>query len=89
MLDVIPAILVKHKDTSTRIKEHFKDKKSHIYKHLEASQICKEQSDENCFSILDTARTKFQSQIKEGLYIKWEKPSLNKQVNHYNLGITV
>ena len=34
------------------------------------------------FLILDYAPTQFQINIKEGMYIDWEKPSLNKQLNH-------
>ena len=36
----------------------------------------------NCFSILDWATTKYQTKLKEGMYIDWEKPNLNKQKNH-------
>ena len=37
----------------------------------------------DCFSILDyTPTQQFQIKIKEGLYIDWEKPNLNKQLNH-------
>ena len=28
------------------------------------------------------APTHFQIKIKEGMYIDWEKPNLNKQLNH-------
>ena len=34
------------------------------------------------FSILDYTQTQFQIKIKEGMYIDWEKPNLNKQLNH-------
>ena len=75
---------------STRIREHMiTDKKSHIYKHLQSSLRCHELSDSSCFSILDTASTSFQLKIKEGLHIKWDKPSLNKQVKHYFMSLTV
>ena len=33
----------------------------------------------DCFSILDSARTKHQLRIKENLFISWLKPTLNKQ----------
>ena len=32
--------------------------------------------------VLDYAPTQFQVKIKEGMYIDWEKPNLNKQLNH-------
>ena len=30
--------------------------------------------DENCFSILDSARTKYTLKLKEGMYINWLNP---------------
>ena len=38
--------------------------------------------DLNCFSILDLTTTKYQTKLKEGMYIHWQKPNLNKQKNH-------
>ena len=35
--------------------------------------------DLNCFFILDSATTKYQTKLKEGINIDWEKPNLNKQ----------
>ena len=68
----------RHRHLTARIDEHFgKDQKSHTYQHLILSAdslnacLC-------CFSILDTARTKPQLQIKESLFIK----TLNKQMSH-------
>ena len=56
---------------STRIKEHLKsDKQSHIYKHLQTSDTCKQSCNENCFSILDSATSKYSLRIKEGIHIK-------------------
>jgi hypothetical protein len=74
---------------SVRINEHFKDKNLHVFKHLNAAPECKEQCTSDCFTILDHARTKFQLRIKEGLYIKWESPELNKQLYHYSSNLTV
>ena len=66
---------------SVRINEHLNtDKSSHIFKHLRANQACKDQCNNNCFSVLDTASSKYQLKIKEGMHIDWLKPSLNKQV---------
>ena len=68
---------------TTRIDEHFgKDKKSHIYQHLMSSADCLNACSRDCFSILDTARTKYQLRIKESLFISWLKPTLNKQKSH-------
>ena len=36
----------------------------------------------DCFSFLDTARTKHQLRIKESLFISCLKPTLNKQKSH-------
>ena len=75
---------------STRIKEHLEtDKKSHIYKHLNESQRCKALSNSDCFSILDYATTQYSLSIKEGMYIGWQKPALNKQVNFSACSICV
>ena len=72
------------RNLSTRIKEHYKDKNSHVFKHVNASLACKNACNDDCFSVLDRASTKFQLRIKEGLYIKWEQPVLNKQLYCYN-----
>ena len=67
----------------TRINEHVKnDKKSKIYKHLHNNEECFSSFNSNCFSILDYASTQFQIKITEGMHIDWEKPNLNKQLNH-------
>ena len=36
----------------------------------------------DCFTILDTARTKHQLRMKGSLFINWLKPPLNKQMSH-------
>lgn len=75
---------------SVRINEHLqKDKSSHIYKHLNASQACKDLCSNDCFSILDTATSKYQLKIKEGMYIDWLKPSLNKQVHCLKISLLI
>ena len=72
-----------HRHLTTRIDEHFgKDKKSHIYQHLMSSVDCLDACSRDCFSILDTARTKHQLRTKESLFISWLKPTLNKQKSH-------
>ena len=66
---------------STRTHEHFEtDKSSNIYRYLLKNTQCKSICDENCFSILDLARIKYTVKLKEGMYIKCLKPSLNKQL---------
>ena len=65
---------------ATRMHEHLvSDKKSHIFKHLNSSTTCKSKCDNNCFSILDKAHTKFGLKIKESINITQHKPTLNKQ----------
>ena len=74
----------------TRIDEHLrKDKSSHIYKHLANNISCFDNSNERCFSILDTASTHFQLKLKEGLYINWENPDLNRQVKSVSSTLTL
>ena len=73
---------------STRVREHlFSDKNSHIFKHLQSSDACKNACNETCFKVIDSARTHYQLKIKEALHIMWEGPSLNKQVQHYNFSL--
>ena len=33
--------------------------------------------------------TKYQRKLKEGLYIDWEKPELNRQINHISSTLAV
>ena len=57
---------------STHIREHLvSDKSSHIYKHLQESETCKNSCSAESFTILDYGTFKFQIKIKEALYIKW------------------
>ena len=65
----------------TRTHEHLEtDLSSNIYRHLLKNPQCKSICDENCFSILDSVRTKYTLKLKEGMYIKWLKSSIYKQV---------
>ena len=43
-----------------------------------SSADCLNACSRDCFSILDTARAKYQLHIKESLFISWLKPTLNK-----------
>ena len=38
---------------------------------------------------LDSAITKYQTKLKEGMYINWEKPNLNKQKNHLSTTLSI
>ena len=63
----------------TRIDEHVKkDKKPHVFQHLHNKEECLSSFDLNCLSILALAKTKYQTKLKKGMYIDWEKPNLNK-----------
>ena len=67
----------------TKIDKQVKnDKKSNMYKHLHSNEECFSNFNLYCFSILGYAPTQFQINIKEGMHIDWEKPNLNKQLNH-------
>ena len=75
---------------NTRIAEHLgKDKNSHVFKHLLSSENCKSHATEDSFIVLDSAPTNWQRRIKEGLYILWENPTLNKQLTHVSVTISV
>ena len=75
---------------STRVREHLSsDKSSHIFKHLQSSERCRQSCSADCFEILDSAPTKFRLKLKEAMHINWEKPNLNQQVHHVNLTLTL
>ena len=71
---------------SIRVREHLlTDKNSNIIKHLRSPNKCKMACNEDCFTILDSATTYHHLKIKEALHIMWEKPILNKQVQHFDV----
>ena len=75
---------------STRVHEHLvSDMASHIFKHLENSEHCHDLCSVDCFHILDHASTTFQLTIKEAFHIRREKPSLNQQLHHVNLKLSL
>ena len=75
---------------NTRIEEHLgKDKKSHIYSHLQENSQCQERVNYDCFEIIDRASSYFRLQIKEAMHINWKKPVLNKQVKHVGITISI
>ena len=44
--------------------------------------------DRNCFSIVDCAPNNLQLTLKEAMNIKWENPTLNKQLKHADLTLS-
>ena len=46
-------------------------------------------NNESNFTILAYADNNFDLQIKEGLYIQWLRPVLNKQINSYTVTLAV
>ena len=74
----------------TRVREHLAtDRASHVYKHSEQSESCRNLCSANCFSIIDHATTSFKLKIKESLHIHWDKPTLNQQIKHANLKLHI
>ena len=74
---------------STRVKEHLaSDMASHIFKQLQNSEHCRALCSADCFHVLDNA-SMFQLQIKEAILIFREKPSLNRQLHHVNLKLSL
>ena len=66
-----------YRHISTRTHEDLEtDKSSNIYRHLLKNPQRKSICYEKCFSILDSARTKYTLKLKEGMYIKWSKSFL-------------
>ena len=81
-----------HKHFNSRINEHFASGSSSIYKHLNDlnNSACKNKATkENSFKILDNARTDYELALKEGFYINWLKPALNKQKIHEVITLTI
>ena len=75
---------------TTRIEEHLgKDKKSHIFKHLQENPQCQSKVNLDCFEIIDHASSYFRLQVKEAMHITWKKPVLNKQVKHVSITLSI
>ena len=75
---------------STRVGEQLvSDGTSHIFRHLRNSPQCRTLCSDECFNILDHAPTTFQMKIKEAIHIQREKPTLNHQLNHVNLKLSL
>ena len=72
----------------TRVNEHlFRDKNSHVFKHLNCSWHCRDICDASSFKNIDFAKTFSQLKIKERFHIERLNPELNKQVEHVNLSL--
>ena len=69
----------------TKIEEHIKNNKCHIFKHLDSTATCVDSYNSLCFKIIDKANSKFDLKIKEALHINCRKPNLNAQQNHLAL----
>ena len=75
---------------STRVREHlFIDKNSHIVKHSKNLTPCKNLCSESCFKVLDSASIHHNLKIKEAMHIMWERPNLNKLLQHYNISLSL
>ena len=66
----------------------FADKNSHIFIHLKCSSFCRDACGEGSFKVLDSASTNHSLKIKEALHIMWERPNLNKQLQHYKFSMS-
>ena len=82
---------VKQADTSLRASESTYRRTDlrtslNIYR---VQESCRISCSADCFTVLDSATTKFQVKLKESMYIKWEKPDLNQQVKHINLTLSL
>ena len=82
--DVIPFILAKHLAIFPLVCVNIY---SHIFKHLKSLDSCKDACGESCFRVLDSSSSYHSSRIKEALYIIWERPNVNEQLNHYNVSL--
>ena len=55
---------------ATRVREHLSsDRSSHVFKHLQSSESCRISCSADCFTVLDSATTKFQVKLKKSSYV--------------------
>ena len=74
----------------TRVNEHLHtDKESKVFQHLKEHTSCNNACGPNCFEIIDFASSSFRLKIKEAIHIGWEKPSLNTQVKHVSINLSI
>jgi len=57
--------------------------------HLQDSPGCWALCSSECFVVIDQATTRTQLKIKEAVHVHWEKPSLNQQLFHVNLTLSM
>ena len=66
---------------ATRVKEHgTSPSNSAVSNHLTSCETCKLNFSCDSFSIIDSGRNDFVVTIKEALYIKFKKPTINRQL---------
>ena len=68
----------------TRVKEHFRDESSHVFRHLSENNHCYQAADTHSFKIIDNSAFPFTLKLKEAFHIKEIKPTLNQQLKHSN-----
>ena len=74
----------------TPIREHLRrDRTSYIFQHLQNAEECRRLCSESCFSVFDTAPNRFQLLLKEAAHIRWGNPSLNRQLKHAELTLSL
>ena len=87
---VMPFMSVKQRHFSTRAREHLaSDRASQIFKHLQNSEHCRALCSLDCFHISDHDSTSFQLKMKEAFHIQREQLSLNQQLHHVNLKLSL
>ena len=91
MRAVVPAVSAEHLAFfAMRVREHiFGERTLHNCKHLQNSEHRRTFCSNDCFSIQDHASTTLQLKIKEAIHIQWEKPTLNHQLYHVNLQLSL
>ena len=63
---------------ATRVKEH--GTSSAVFNHLSSCETCKSNFSCNSFSIIDSGKNDYEVTVKEGLHIKFKKPTINRQL---------
>ena len=61
---------------NTRVEEHLgKDKKSHIYLHLQENPQCQEKVNSDCFEIIDCASSYFSYKLRKQCILIGKNPN--------------
>ena len=90
---VMPATSVKHNadifQRAFRVREYLtRNRTSDIFMHLQHSEECRKLCSKKCFSILDSVQNRRQFLLKEAAHIRWENPTLNKQLKYAELALS-